>query len=238
MAAFSVAAWILAFVITLIEYTEVVVLVYALGAERGSLRTAALGAVAGTSLVAVLGLVAGGTLAQIPSNELLAASAIVLAAFGVFLFRSTLKTYRRARAPAPAAPATPPVHFAGGFAVGAIETTEAVVVLVPLAAGGQPIAALTGALVAGAVLAVTVALVHERVRRIKTPWLKLGATSLLFSFAVFWAGQALGVPWPFSDLVLIPLFGVAVLLVRSAIALAMRGDRPAPPGAGGERPAP
>ena len=58
-------------------------------------------------------------------------------------------------------------------------------------------------------LVVVAALLHERVRRIKTPLLKLFATSMLFSFAVFWAGEAAGVAWPGADLILIPLFAVA-----------------------------
>jgi len=42
---------------------------------------------------------------------------------------------------------------------------------------------------------------------------------------VFWFGEALGVPWPGSDLFLVPLFVVALLSVRAAIGL---GLRPAP----------
>ncbi|MGI0067497.1 MAG: hypothetical protein ACREB9_03620, partial [Thermoplasmata archaeon] len=114
--------------------------------------------------------------------------------------------------------------FAAGFTVGAVEATEAVAVLVPLAAGGAAGSALVGALAAGAVLAICVALVHERIRRIKAPWLKLGATSLLFAFATFWGGEALGLAWPAGDVFLIPLFVVALLLVRAALGLAL-GER-------------
>ncbi|MEM0129644.1 MAG: hypothetical protein QXG65_05750 [Thermoplasmata archaeon] len=231
MAAFSVAAWLLALAITLIEYTEVVVLVYALGSEEGTLRHGAAGAAAGTAVVAAVAVTAGGILARIPSDALLGASAIVLAGFGVFLFRSTLKTYRRVRSPPPSTPMRPPAHFAGGFAVGAIETTEAAIVLVPLAAGGQATAALAGALVAAAALAVAVALVHERVRRIKTPGLKLGATGLLFAFAVYWAGEAAGIAWPGGDLTLIPLFVAGVLLVRVALEAFLRTGPSAAPAA-------
>ncbi len=68
----------------------------------------------------------------------------------------------------------------------------------------------------------TAALVHERIRRIKVPWLKLGATSLLFTFAVFWGGEAVGYSWPGADLVLIPLFVAFLFAIRGAISLGLR----------------
>lgn len=223
-------ALILAFVITLVEMTEVAVLVLALGAAEEGLRHAAAGAVAGTAVVAVIAVLVGSAVSQLPSQLLLAASAIVLTAFGVFLFRSTLRTYRQSRARAAGAaptPRRPPVvHFAGGFTVGAIEAVETVVVLIPIAAAGQATAAVVGAVSAGVVLVVAVLLAHEQIRKIKTPWLKLGATALIFTYAVFWGGEALGVSWPLGDLFLIPLFVIAVVVVRAAIALAM-GPPPA-----------
>ncbi|HTT72725.1 MAG TPA: hypothetical protein VMG99_01045 [Thermoplasmata archaeon] len=228
-----VPALIVAFVLTVLELTEVVALVFALGADAGSIGSSALGATAGTAVVAAVALGVGATIVAFPRADLLWGAAIVLAAFGVFLFRSTLRTYRRWAAQRTGSPAAPPAHralqFAGGFTVGAIETTEVVVVLVALAAAGYGFTALVGAVVGGVVLVVAAALVHERIRQIKVPWLKLGATSLLFAFAVFWAGEATGVAWPGGDLFLLPLFGVALVVVRGAIAAAMRpgGARPA-----------
>lgn len=230
-------ALVLAFVITLIEMTEVAVLVLALSAEDEALRHAAAGAVAGVAVVAVAAAVVGGVVSMIPSAELLAASAVVLTGFGVFLFRSTLRTYRASRAlasGAPVAPRRPPVvHFAGGFTVGVVEAVETVLVLIPLAAAGQATAALLGALSAGAVLVVAVLLVHEQIRKVKTAWLKLGATALIFTYAVFWWGEAFGVAWPLGDLFLIPLFIAGVVIVRAAIAFFLRRTPiPAPhPGA-------
>ncbi len=224
-------AFVLAFVITLIEMTEVAVLVLALGAGEESLRHAATGAIAGTALVAVAALFVGSAVSAIPSQELLAASAVVLTGFGVFLFRSTLRTFRQAQARSTGGPPpprrAPVVHFAGGFTVGVVEAVETVVVLIPIAAAGQGTAALVGALSAGAVLVVAVLLTHERIRKIKTPWLKLGATALVFTYAVFWGGEALGVAWPLADLFLIPLFVAGVVIVRGAIAFLLR--RPSPP---------
>ena len=214
-------AFVAAFLITVIEMTEVVALVFAFSADSGSVRHGGLGAVDGTALVALLALGFGALLLAVPHLWLLWASTLVLLAFGVFLFRSTLRSYRRARQPAGSAPspvARPSLQFAGGFSVGVTEAVETVIVLLALAAAGYGWTALVGALTGGLVLIVAAAVLHERIRKIKVPLLKLGATGLLFAFAVFWAGEAAGVNWPGADLVLVPLFVVGVLIVRGAIA--------------------
>jgi Ca2+/H+ antiporter, TMEM165/GDT1 family len=224
-------ALIVAFVITLLEMTEVVVLVFALSADHSTIAHGAAGAVSGTTTVALVALAFGALLIAFPREYLLWASALLLTGFGVFLFRSTLRTYRRARAgsaagTAPAGTGHSAVQFAGGFTVGAIEATEAVVVLIALAAAGYAFSAVVGAVSAGVVLVIATALVHERIRRIKVPLLKLGATSMLFTFAVFWAGEAAGVNWPGSDLFLIPLFVIAIVIVRGALELRIRRTSP------------
>ncbi|MGI0071539.1 MAG: hypothetical protein ACRECT_05680 [Thermoplasmata archaeon] len=231
MALFYLPALVVAFLITLLELTEVVALVFALGADRPSVRPVAWGAVGGTSVIAVVALASGATLAALPRTYLLWFSAVLLAAFGVFLFRSTLRSYRRQSLPATAAahPRAEIVAFGGGFWVGAIETTEAAIVLVALAAAGYGFSALVGAVVGGVVLVALAAVLHDRIRRIKVPWLKLGGTSLLFAFATFWAGEAAGVSWPGGDLILIPLVAVAILGVRGGVAAEMRGTRPPSP---------
>ena len=169
---------------------------------------------------------------RLPRAALLWAAAVVLAAFGVFLFRSTLKTYRRLRAAALAGPGAPTgarrvLQFAGGFTVGAVEATEVVVVLLALTAAGFGGSAIVGAVLGGAILAGVALVVGERVRRIKVPWLKLGGTSMLFAFSVFWGGEAAGRSWPGSDLFLAPLFVVGLVIVRGGLELFLRRDRPA-----------
>ncbi len=227
MVAFYGPALLVAFLITLLEMTEVVVLVFALSAGERSIAHGAWGAVSGTALVAAVALGFGALLLAFPRDDLLWASAALLAGFGAFLFRSTLKTYRRARGLLPAPPgAAGEVHravqFAGGFSVGAVESTETVIVLIALAAAGYGLDALVGAVAAGAVLVIATALVHERIRRFKVPLLKLAATSLLFTFAVFWFGEAANYAWPEGDLVLLPLFVLALILVRAALSVALR----------------
>jgi uncharacterized membrane protein len=219
-------ALLAAFLITVLEMTEVVALVFALAADHSTVRHGALGAVGGTAVVAGIALGFGAVLIAFPRNYLLWGSALVLAAFGIFLFRSTLKTYRRRRAAASGAAAPPPSHsaaqFAGGFSVGAVEATETVIVLLALAAAGYGFSALLGAIIGGAVLVVVAFAVHERIRRIKVPWLKVGGTAVVFSFAVFWGGEAAGVSWPGADLVLVPLVVLGVVLVRGGVEVVMR----------------
>ncbi len=232
MIGLAVAPVVVAFVVTVLELTEVVALVFALSAGTGSVRHGALGATAGTAVVALAALGSGTLLLTLPETALLWASAVVLAAFGVFLFRSTLRTYRRLREAAAGRPSAPrsaaALQFAGGFAVGAVETTEVVVVLLALTAGGAGASAIVGSVAGGAVLVAVAAVVHERIRRIKTAWLKLGATSMVLAFAAFWSGEAAGVRWPGGELVLVPLFAVSLLAVRLALSAALRARPPAP----------
>jgi uncharacterized membrane protein len=164
-----------------------------------------------------------------PEEILLWASAVVLAGFGVFLLRSTLRSYRRARTLGAGAPpkTSPPrtgqhVQFMGGFTVGVVESVETVVVLIALAAAGYAFSAVVGALIGGAVLVGVAIPLHEQVRKIKVPWLKWFGTALVFSYAVFWGGEAAGVAWPGGDLFLLLLVGLALLLVRLAIEADLR----------------
>ncbi len=238
----ELGALVVAFVLTVVELTEIVALVFALGAGAATIRHGAMGAVAGVAVVALLALGTGAAILAVSHGILLWASAVVLVAFGVVLFRSTLRTYRRAAAARRGAPPPPPrptLQFVGGFTVGAVEATEVVVVLLALTAAGEGRSAILGAVAAGVVLVVAAALVHERIRRIKTAWLKLGATSMIWTFAVFWAGEAAGLRWPYGDLVLLTLFAASLVVVRGAIAAGLRrghgvGANPPP---GGDRPA-
>jgi Ca2+/H+ antiporter, TMEM165/GDT1 family len=223
-------ALIVAFLITLLELTEVVALVFAIGADAASIRPGATGATAGVAVVGAIALGFGALITAIPSPYFLAAAAVVLAAFGIFLFRGTLRAYRRAAQPSSAPPrAHRALQFGGGFAVGAVESTEAVIVLLALAAAGYGFSALVGAVIAGVLLVIVAALVHEQIRRIKVRLLRLGGTSVLFAFAVFWAGESAHVAWPGGDLVLIPLVVAAALIIRGAIALGLRWGPTTPP---------
>jgi Ca2+/H+ antiporter, TMEM165/GDT1 family len=224
-------ALLTALLITLLEMTEVVILVIAVSADHPSVRPGAAGAVVGVAGVSAAAVAVGTALARFSHTYLLWASAALLAGFGVVLFRSTLKSYRRAALPAGVSP--PPkfgstLVFGAGLTAGAVEATEVGVVLLGITAAGYAFSALVGALLGGALLIVLAFAVHERLRRIKVPWLKWVGTSMLFTFAVFWLGEAVGFAWPGSDLFLIPLFLASLLLVRGAVQLRMSGSRARP----------
>jgi Ca2+/H+ antiporter, TMEM165/GDT1 family len=225
------AATLTAVLITILELTEVVVLVLVLGVDQPSVRPGAVGAGTGIAVVSGITLGAGAALATVSVSYLFWAAAIVLAAFGVFLYRSTLRTYRIAAGRGPPR-GTQHRHdmaqFAGGFAVGAVEMTEVAIVLLALAAGGAAFSALVGAVVGGLLLVGLAFVLHEQLRRIKVPWLKVLATSVLLSFAVFWGGEAAGVRWPGGDLVLVPLVVVFAALVRGTVGVLV-ARTPAPP---------
>jgi uncharacterized membrane protein len=223
MLSLSPGALTLAFVITLLEMTEVVALVFALRGEDDSIRHGILGATAGSVLVAAIGLISGAAITSLPEQWLLFGAAVTLLAFGVFLFRGTRRAFRRTWHPS--ASSGPPkggdraIQFGGGFTVGAVETTEAVIVLVALAAAGQGGSALVGAVAAVVCLVIAAAILHQQIRKVKIPLLRLGATSMLFTFAVFYLGEAFGVAWPLDDLFLVPLFVLAILIIRPLIGL-------------------
>ncbi|MCI4357979.1 MAG: hypothetical protein L3J95_01615 [Thermoplasmata archaeon] len=222
-------ALLVAFVITIVEMTEVVAVVFALGADRQSVGHGAAGAAAGTTVVGTVAIGFSALLIALPRSELLGGAAVVLFGFGVFLFRSTLRSYRRHRAnphPPPAGGDSTSggrvLQFGGGFVVGAVEATETVIVLLALAAAGYGPSAVFGAVAGGVTLVGAAIAVHQQIRRIKVPTLKLGATSMVFTFAVFWGGEAESVKWPGSDLFLLVIFVAAVLVVRGLVEVLLR----------------
>jgi uncharacterized membrane protein len=240
----AAAALLTAFLITVLELTEVVAVVYAMGAGARSLRPAGFGATAGVAAVGIpsLVLVVGVRFFQVGEFWLLSAGAIVLYAFGLFLLRSTVKTYFKEAKKRRGLTETGASHeeglghrslFATAFSIAVIETVEAAIVLIPLGTT-FPWEALAGFAVGGALLLTAGILLHERIRKLKVPPLKWVATSLLFTFAVFWTGEALGQPelgarfvWPNvgplpPDIFLLPLFAVAFGLVGLAVSLRVR----------------
>lgn len=235
----AAGALIVAFLITVLELTEVVAIVYALGASAEDMRPGIHGALSGVALVGLVALATGVAIAHFlgpVTLYLLIVSALLLWGFGFFLLRSTVKTYfREAKKHLPTASRdtagedlSSKALFSGGFSVGSVETLEAVIVLLALTAGGYGLEALLGFLAGGALLATLGYLLHENIRKVKVPQMKWIGTSLLFTFAVFWTGEALvdqGVfAWPSLgplpvDLLILPILGVALLIIRGVVSL-------------------
>lgn len=250
----AAGALLAAVLITVLELTEVVAIVYALGAGAKNMRPGLSGAVGGVAFVGAAALATGyglHTAAQSAGSAgetyTLIAGALVLWFFAFFLLRSTFKTYlrddRKRRGVASGAPVHhdeglgPKALFATAFSVGAIETLEAVVVLLGLVLAGAVWEAVVGAIIGGVILIAMGLALHEQIRKMKVPPLKWIATSLLFTFAVFWSLEGLGrlsiISWPSTidgvviDVVLVPLFLVSFLAVRGAILVRLRMDRAA-----------
>jgi len=220
--------------------------VYAIGAGSRSMRPAA-GASGGVVLVALIALGTGVAITRFPLQYTLVGAALLLWGFGFFLLRSTLRTYLREARKKRGIQSTkrggleePGLSdhalLAGSFSVGVVETVEAVVVLVALTAGGFGLEAALGFILGGILLLGVGVAFHERIRRLKVPPLKWVATSLLFTFAVFWSGESAGlwsrITFPTVggvvvpvDVVLLPVFAVALALVWVAIAMRLRADR-------------
>jgi uncharacterized membrane protein len=248
-------ALLTAFLITVTEMTEVVAIVYALGAESKHMRPGLSGACAGVAVVGGISLVIGFALtraAQISEVATLSIGALLLWFFAFFLLRSTFKTYVREDRKSRGVASTwhgesheglgPRALFASAFSVGVIESLEACVVLIGLVAAGSVWESVVGAVVGGALLVTLGFFLHERIRKVKVPPLKWVATSMLFTFATFWsledAGDLKWVSWPAtvlgvpSDILLVPIFLAAFASVAVAVRIRIRLDRastPSPP---------
>jgi uncharacterized membrane protein len=232
-------ALLVAFLITLLELTEVVAIVYALGASSSSMRQGALGAICGVVFVSLVTLATGVAILHFASQAevyLLLISAVLLWGFGIFLFRSTVKSYFKeaTKKKASEEKASKSVVdelgskalFSGGFSIGSVETLEAMIVLLALATGGYGTEAIVGFVAGCAVLLVLGYVLHDSIRKVKVPPLKLIGTTLLFTFAIFWSGEALqdstSFSWPtlgtqVPDVVLAPIFVLTLIVVWLAV---------------------
>lgn len=263
MLALSPAAWTAlatAFLVAMLEMTDVFALVYALGAGARSMRPGLLGAVTGVAIVAAIGVTIGATLsfAQTEFSEALvhAAATIVLWGFGFFLLRSTLKTYvqeeRKRQGNAapkksypPPSSMTPSELAVTGLTVGLTEAFEAMVPLIAIAAQGMAPEAAVGGVLGGLVLVPVGYVLRERIKKVKVPPLKWVTTSLLFAFAAQWSFEALveiGVtPLPSNAsafllaLFLPPLIIASLLIVRGIIEIWVRSIVPPLPAKGSAR---
>jgi tetratricopeptide (TPR) repeat protein len=163
-------------------------------------------------------------------------SALILWVFGVFFFRSTVKTYYREarkkyglenkRKKSIMDEIGAKALFTGGFSVGSVETLEAMIVLLALTTGGFGWEALFGFIGGGVLLLTLGYMLHEQIRKIKVAPLKWFGSTMIFTFAVFWTGEALDYlkvfEWPtllnqYPDIFLIPLFVLTLFAVWLAV---------------------
>ncbi len=81
------------------------------------------------------------------------------------------------------------------------------------------ISAVIGAVLAGALVISAGALVRAPLARVPENTLKFIVGIMLTSFGTFWGGEGLGINWPLSDLILLPI--IAVYLVTSFVTVQM-----------------
>lgn len=231
-------ALVSAFFITLLEMTDVVALVYALGSGSKSMRPGLLGATGGVAIVSLAAIGVGLALVGVPDALTHAVGTVIIWGFSFVLLNSTFKTYRREAQrkagiqtrkkehPSPDTLTSRDLAVTG-LAVGAGETIEAAIPLLAISATSGATPVVLGALAAGATIAIAAHFLHAHIKRIKVPLLKWVATSILFAFAMIWTLETLGnltviyfptywgsVP---TDILLIPFTITTLGLVRYAI---------------------
>lgn len=254
------AAFATAFLVALVEMTDVFALVYALGAGVKSMRPGVLGASGGVAVVAAVGLVIGASLSlaaqEFSEAAIHAVATVVLWGFGVILLRSTLKSYvqeakKRQGISGPKKSFPPPSAMTSselmilGFTVGATETFEALIPLLALSAQGMAAEAIAGGVLGGLVLVPIGWVLRERVKRVKVPLLKWVTTSAVFAFAAQWTFEALveihATPLPPNESALVlslfipPLFIASLLIVRGIVEVWVRSEVPEHASQVGER---
>lgn len=195
------AIFLAALGITTLELVETAAVSLALHAHSGK-NAVYLYASLGTAVVFAPMFVLGALIDLLPDVVVKLTAGVLLLYFAQRLARSARRTVLNARSGN---------HFheqfhrgtmATAFSIGAIEAFEAAIVLVGLLPNGfQP--TVLGMATGIAVVAASTYLLRDQVRKVKQADMKIAVSALLFSFATFWFGEAVG---PLDDLVLVPLF--------------------------------
>jgi uncharacterized membrane protein len=212
---------------------------------RSTLVGAGAAIVALTALIVVLGL----TIATFVPIELLRLvvgavlivfglqwlTKAILRAAGARASRDEVANFGRevvALAKEPPVPATGMdwISFTVAFKGVLLEGLEVAFIVVTFgAAGGQLVPAIVGAGLAGIGVLGLGAAVRRPLARLPENQLKFGVGLMLVSFGTFWAGEAIGIAWPGSDLsILLLLAGylaASLLAVRTVAAELVRPAR-------------
>lgn len=207
----------------LVEFIEALTVVLAVGAGRGW-RSALAGAGLALLLLLVLVFVFGPALASLPLGP---AKVIIGALLLMFGLRWLRKATRRAAGVLPlrneetaflrhsvrigrsggAATRWDGAGFAAAFQATVIEGLEVVFIVVAVGGGDAELfrSAITGALVALALVAVIGALLHRPITRVPENTLKRLIGAALAGLGTFWVGQGAGLGWPGDDAAILGL---------------------------------
>jgi uncharacterized membrane protein len=226
-----------AFLASLVEFTEAMTVVLAVGAVRGW-RGAVIGSIAGLAALLVLVAVLGPALTRIPLGLVQVAVGGLLLLFGlrwlrkaalrsagVIALRDETEIYATQtatlRAHGVAAGGWDRVAVSTSFKIVLLEGVEVVFIVVAVGAGGGLLLpASAGALAALVVVVLLGLALHRPVASIPENTLKFLVGVLLSAFGTFWLGEGIGAAWPGADWSLPALIVGYLAVAIGAVALA------------------
>jgi uncharacterized membrane protein len=231
-----VVAALPAFLASIVEFVEALTIVLAVGVTR-QWRSTLIGTLAavlvltllvgvfGTAIVlfvpiAVLRVVVGGFLVIYGLQWLVKA---ILRAAGAKAKHDEAAIYAReieAMREEPPVPAAGMdwISFTVAFKGVLLEGLEVAFIVVTFgASAGQIAPAALGALVAGVLVLIVGAAVHRPLANVPENGLKFAVGLMLTTFGTFWAGEGIGIAWPWSDATLFALFAVYIVTSLSAV---------------------
>ncbi len=227
-----------AFMASTVECVEALTIVLAVGVVRGW-RSALLGTGAGLLLLVAAVLAFGSSLSAVPLPVLQGVVGTLLLLFGLRWLRKAilraagvLALHDEAAAFAKQSEVlregSPPwwrgidvVAFVTSFKAVVIEGLEVVFIVIAVGASDTLLwPAALGATLALLLVVVLGLAIRRPLARVPENALKFAVGAMLSAFGCFWVGEALGAPWPGSDLAILVLIatfvGVALLLVGVA----------------------
>jgi len=217
--AHAVTAISAAFLASVVEVTEAYTIVLAVGLSRGW-RSASAGTAAALAVLVLAVLAFGPVLSLIPLKSLQLPIGLLLLVFGMGWLR---KAILRAGGIIPLHDETAifakemaELGYSGarnGLDAGGmltafqgvlLEGLEVVFIVIAVGAGhGLLVPASAGAVLACLLVLAVGTLLHRPLSRVPENTLKFAVGVMLSSFGVFWIGEALNVPWPGADFVLV-----------------------------------
>jgi len=227
-----------AFLASAVEFVEALTIVLAVGVTRqwrstligvgtAVITLAAIVGVFGSAIVllvpiSVLRLVVGGFLVIYGLQWLVKA---ILRAAGAkakhdedAIYAASIAAMRQE--PAVAASGMDWISFTVAFKGVLLEGMEVAFIVVTFgASAGQLGPAILGASLAGILVVAVGIAVHRPLARVPENGLKFMVGLMLTTFGTFWAGEGMGVEWPWSDATLIVLLGVFLLGSLAAVRL-------------------
>jgi uncharacterized membrane protein len=235
------------FLASMVEFVEALTIVLAVGVTRGW-KSTLLGTAAGVAVLAALVIALGSSLPSVPLPMLQLAVGVLLLMFGLrWLHKSILRAagavplHDEAQAFSretqalrakgrPAGAAFDAIAFLTTFKAVLLEGIEVVFVVVALGVkGGLMVPASAGALLALLLVALLGVCLHRPLAKVPENTLKFAVGIMLTAFGTYWAGEGIGLAWPWQDASILLLTGTFLGLGLLLIKLCTWLRRVAPP---------